>query len=174
MCCIERLSRKGELYIRPADEIDLDALNRVIEVAVMTWALPERVKRLSLPVYRYTRQDLAHLGMVVADDQQGRVVGVAAWEEADPKDAPAGHSALLLHGIYVDPSRHRQGIGRQLFAAAEAAVSRYQCDGLLVKSQQDATEFFISLGMRRMDVDEPLRQYAHRLWKDLTESGATD
>jgi predicted N-acetyltransferase YhbS len=158
----------GDIHIRPVDETDLEALNRVIEAAVMTWALPERVKRLSLPVYRYTRQDLAHLDMVVAGDQQGHIVGVAAWEEADPKDAPAGRRALLLHGIYVDPSLHRQGIGGRLFSAAEVAVSQSQCDGLLVKAQQDATDFFISRGMRRLDVDEPLRQYANRLWKDLS------
>ena len=42
----------GDIRIRPVDETDLDALNRVIGAAVMTWALPERVKRLSLPVYR--------------------------------------------------------------------------------------------------------------------------
>lgn len=160
----------GDIHIRPVDETDLDALNRVIGAAVMTWALPERVKRLSLPVYRYTRQDLAHLDMVLARDQQGQVVGVAAWEEADPNDAPAGHSALLLHGIYVDPSLHRQGIGGRLFSAAEVAVSQSQCDGLLVKAQQDATDFFTSRGMCRLDVDEPLRQYANRLWKDLTQA----
>lgn len=158
------------IRIRPVGETDLDDLNRVVEAAVMTWALPERVRRLSLPVYRYTRQDLAHLDMVVAGDRQGHVVGVAAWEEADPRDAPAGRRALLLHGIYVDPSLHRQGIGGRLFSAAEAAVSQGQCDGLLVKAQQDATDFFISRGMRRLDVDEPLRQYANRLWKDLTQA----
>ena len=160
----------ADIHIRPVVETDLDALNRVIEAAVMTWAVPERVKRLSLPVYRYTSQDLAHLEIVLAEDQQGRVVGVAAWEEADPKDAPAGRRGLLLHGIYVDPSLHRQGIGGRLFSAAEAAVCQSRCDGLLVKAQQDATDFFTSRGMCRLDVDEPLRQYANRLWKDLTQA----
>ena len=160
----------GDIHIRPVDENDLEALNRVVEAAVMTWALPERVKRLSLQVYRYTRQHLAHLDMVVAEDQQGRIVGVAAWGDADPRDAPAGRRALLLHGIYVDSSLHRQGIGGRLFSAAETAVSQSQCDGLLVRAQQDATDFFISRGMRRLDVIEPLRQYANRLWKDLTQA----
>jgi predicted N-acetyltransferase YhbS len=164
----------GDIQIRPVDEADLDALNRVIEAAVMTWALPQRVKRLSLPVYRYNRQDLAHLDMVVAVAQQGQVVGVAAWEEADPRDAPAGQRALLLHGIYVDPSLHRRGIGGRLFSAAEAAVGQRQCDGLLVKAQQDATGFFISRGMCRLDVDEPLRQYGNRLWKELTQAPSAD
>ena len=131
----------------------------------MTWALPERVKRLSLPVFRYTCQDLVHLGMVLAEDQARQIVGVAAWEEADAKDALAEYRSLLLHGIYVDASHQRQGIGRQLFGAAEAAVCQLQYDGLLVKAQQDAIGFFESLGMRRLAVEGPLHQYAHRLWK---------
>ena len=163
-----------EIRLRPAQADDLEALNQVVADAIATWDLPERVKRLSLPVYRYTRQDLAHLDMVVARDQQGHIVGVAAWEEADPRDAPAGQRALLLHGIYVDPSLHRRGIGGRLFSAAEAAVGQRQCDGLLVKAQQDATGFFISRGMCRLDVDEPLRQYGNRLWKELTQAHSAD
>ena len=54
------------INLRPALKTDLDAINRVIEAAVMTWKLPERVKRLSLPSYRYTLADFAHLEMVVA------------------------------------------------------------------------------------------------------------
>jgi GNAT superfamily N-acetyltransferase len=165
----DRLYPNG-LQIRTVANIDLDAVNRVIEAAVMTWALPARVKRLSLPVYRYTSQDLAYLDMVVAENRQGDILGIAAWEEADPKDAPAGHRGLLLHGIYVDPSHHRQGIGSRLFGAAEAAVRKRQHDGLLVKAQQDANSFFISRGMRRLDVDEPTRQFANRFWKELPGS----
>jgi len=153
------------IRIRAVVEADLDSVNQVIEAAVMTWVLPQRVKRLSLPVYRYSCQDLAHLGMVLAEDQRRHIVGVAAWEEADAKDGPAGHRSLLLHGIYVEPPHHRQGIGRQLFGAAEAAVCQLQYDGLLVKAQQDAIVFFESLGMRSLAVEEPLHQYAYRLWK---------
>jgi hypothetical protein len=36
----------------PATSAYLDALNAVIEAAVMTRNLPKRVKRLSLPSYR--------------------------------------------------------------------------------------------------------------------------
>jgi len=156
----------NKIDISPVNETDLDTINRVIEAAIMTWALPQRVKRLSLQLYRYSRTDLVHLDMVVAKDHNRRIAGVAAWEEADPKDAPAGRRALLLHGIYVDPAQHRQGIGRRLFDVAEAAVCQHQCDGLLVKVQQDASAFFESMGMHRLTVDEPRHQYANRFWKE--------
>jgi len=67
----------------------------------MTWNLPQRVKRLSLPSYRYTGIDFDHFEMVVAEDDRQTTIGIAAWEPADAKDAPAGHTALLLHGIYL-------------------------------------------------------------------------
>lgn len=131
----------------------------------MTWELPERVKRLSLPSYRYNGIDFDHFEMVVAEDDQQAITGVAAWEPADAKDAPAGQTALLLHGIYVDPCYHHQGIGGLLFQAAEHAVRKHHCDGLLVKAQDDANGFFIAQGMNRLPVEDPLRNYANSFWK---------
>ena len=154
-----------DVYIRPARHADLEAINRVIEAAVMTWELPERVKRLSIPGYRYSDLDLDHFEMVVAVDDRQHVMGVAAWEQADRRDSPPGVSALLLHGIYVDPSHHHRGLGRQLFTAAEAAVRKQQCDGLLVKAQQGANGFFIAQGMSRLPVEDPSRDYENRFWK---------
>ena len=155
----------SNVELRPATEADLDAVNRVIEAAVMTWNLPERVKRLSLPSYRYTAQDFIHLDMAVAADAQQNIIGIAAWEPADARDTPAGRSALLLHGIYVHPAHHHRGIGRELFMAAERAVREHRYDGLLVKAQEDASGFFISQGMNRLQVEDTSRHYPHRFWK---------
>lgn len=164
----------GGIGIRPADAGDLDALNRVIEAAVMSWELPERVKRLSLPLYRYTRHDLAHLGMVVAEDRRQQLVGIAAWEKADSRESPDARPALLLHGIYVDPAYHRQGIGRRLFIVAEEVACRLGYSGLLVRAQPDAMGFFTSCGMRKLAVDAPACQYAHRFWVELTTPSLAD
>jgi GNAT superfamily N-acetyltransferase len=157
---------RTDITIRTARQADLEAINRVVEAAVMTWQLPERVKRLSLPSYRYTDIDFDHFEMVVAGDERQNTMGIATWELADAKDAPAGQTALLLHGIYVDPSYHHQGIGGLLFQAAERAVRKHRCDGLLVKVQEDANGFFISQGMHRLPVEDPQRHYANRFWKD--------
>jgi hypothetical protein len=71
-----------QVQIRSADKVDLDAINRVIEAAVMSWQLSERVRRLALPVYRYSTVDLAYLDAVVAEDRHGQLAGVATWERA--------------------------------------------------------------------------------------------
>ena len=106
--------------LRPASPFDLLTVNGLIESAIQTWEVPARVKRLCVPLYRYSEHDLDFLDLVVAEAERIGIVGAAAWEEADPGDAPAGHSALLLHGIYVAPDQHRKGIGCLLYTSDAA------------------------------------------------------
>ena len=153
------------IHVRPAIAEDIDDINLVIEAAVMTWNLPERVKRLSLSSYRYTEMDLKHLDMVIAEDEGKHIIGVAAWEQADSRDIPSGESALLLHGVYVDPAKHHQDVGSRLFHAAEQAVLDHSYSGLLVKAQEDAVGFFQAQGMSQLPVEDAARHYANRFWK---------
>lgn len=151
--------------LRPATLADLDAINTVIERAVQTWKLPQRVKRLALVSYRYNAFDLEMLHIVVAEDSKNRIIGIAAWEPADARDAPPGSNALLLHGIYVDPDNHRHGIGSRLLNAAELAAREQGFDGLLVKAQSGATGFFTRRGMQPLAVADSQRGYGNRYWK---------
>jgi GNAT superfamily N-acetyltransferase len=162
------------IRLRPAHADDLGAVNGVIERAIMTWRLAERVKRLSLPSYRYHRHDLDHLHIVVAEDAEHNVIGVAAWEAAHPRDLPAGQHGLLLHGLYVDPGHLHQGVGTRLLDAALAAVQAQQLDGLLVKAQADANGFFDKSGMQRLPIDNPARDYPHRFWQSVGMTPAHD
>lgn len=152
--------------LRAASDRDLDAVNAVIERAVMGWDLPERVKRLVLSTYRYTHLDLAHLDLVVAEGPGGEILGVAAWEPLDPDDAPAHRTGLLLHGIYVEPRAQHRGLGSQLLHAAEAAARARALAGILVKAQRGAEGFFRARGFRKLPVEDPARDYPHRYWKD--------
>ena len=151
--------------IRPAHADDLAALNGVVERAFMTWPLPDRVKRLSLPSYRYHPHDLQHLQIVVARDGPRDIVGVAAWEAADPRDLPNGQRGLLLHGLYVDPPHMHHGIGSRLLDAALAAARQHAYDGLLVKAKAEAGGFFAARGMTLLPVVDRERDYPHRYWQ---------
>jgi len=151
-------------HLRQAHAADLPALNGVIERAIATWQLPERVKRLSLPSYRYQAHDLDHLQLVVAEDMGHRPVGVAAWEPANPRDLPAEQRGLLLHGLYVDPAHQHRGIGSLLLDAAQAAARAQGFDGVLVKAQADANGFFEARGLQRLPVEDAARHYPHRFW----------
>jgi len=154
--------------LRPASPFDLRTVNGVIETAIHTWELPARVKRLSVPLYRYSEHDLDFLDLVVAEAEGIGIAGVAAWEQADPGDVPAGHRALLLHGIYVAPDQHRKGAGTRLFEAAEKAASSRGFDGVLVKAQLGAEHFFLALGLEPVAVQDDRRDYPHRFWKSVT------
>jgi GNAT superfamily N-acetyltransferase len=155
------------LKLRPALVGDLDALNAVIERAVSTWDLPDRVKRLSLPLYRYDAHDLDTLDAVLIESAGRRIVGVAAWEPAEVADTPDGSPGLLLHGLYVDPGLARQGLGTRLLQAAEEAARVRGVAGVLVKAQRDAEGFFLSRGFEPLPVRDPDRHYPRRLWKPL-------
>jgi GNAT superfamily N-acetyltransferase len=150
--------------LRSAHAADLPALNGVIERAIATWPLPERVIRLTLPSYRYQSHDLAHLHLVVAEDADGMAVGVAAWEPASPRDLPAGQRGLLLHGLYVDPVHQHRGVGSQLLDAAATSARTQGLDGVLVKAQTAALAFFKARGLRALPVEDPARDYPHRFW----------
>ena len=153
----------SDIVLRVAGVDDLGAINRVVEAAFMTWNLPERVKRLSLPHYRYDEMDLRHLDLVLAE-LDAEVVGVAAWEAANPADCPSGSAGLLLHGLYVLPTRMGRGIGTRLLGAARAAAQRQGYAGVLVKAQADAVGFFKRAGLQALPIEDAARHYAARLW----------
>lgn len=161
--------KKPSITLRTANIADLEGINRVIASAVMSWQLAERVKRLSLSSHQYTELDFKHLQFVVAQIDKtpdARIVGVAAWEEADVLNTPQDKRALLLHGLYVDAQYHHQGIGQALFERAQQAAIEQHYDGLLVKAQADANGFFIAQGMQPMPQEND-RQYGNRFWKPL-------
>ena len=145
----------------------LPAINTIIDAAVMAWALPERVKRLALPSYHYHTHDLDFLELIVAIDNDDRIVGVAGYEPTDPVDTLSGRHSLLLHGIYVSPAEQRRGIGRQLLRAVEDAGRQRGFDSLLVKAQTDARAFFIAQGLEKLTIQDSRRDYANRYWKML-------
>ncbi|MFP5506165.1 MAG: N-acetyltransferase family protein [Gammaproteobacteria bacterium] len=163
---------QAAVTLRRATIADLPALNEIVERAVMTWQLADRVKRLSLPSYRYHAHDFLHMHGAVAEDAQGVPLGVVVWDAADPRDTPAGQRGLLLHGLYVDPSQHRSGIGSRLLDTAAEAARAGGYDGLLVKAQADANGFFAARGLERLPVNDPARDYPHRYWLALSRAAA--
>ena len=155
------------IRLRRGKTDDLDAVNAIIHAAIMTWDIPERVKRLSLPIYRYNAHDLEHLTLIIAESNAGEMVGIATWEDADAADVPGGQRGLLLHGIYVHPEQRQRGIGSRLLEAALQAGREKDFDGLLVKANPDAQGFFLGRGLMPLAMEHPGREYPYRYWFDL-------
>ena len=154
------------LHLRSANENDLDAINQIIEQAVMGWRLPERVKRLALPSYRYNELDLKYLTLIIAE-RDNSIVAVAAWDR-DSHEGPKDRNGLLLHGIYVHPEHQRSGIGGRLLTEVENVAREQKMDGVLVKAQNDAVAFFLARGMSKLDTEDLQRDYENRYWKQLS------
>jgi len=162
---------KDAISLRKATIADLAAINEIIDAAIRNWNLPERVKRLALPTYHYKPHDLDTLEIIVAQDNEQQVVGVAAWGPVSATDAIEGYKALLLHGIYVKPAQQHQGIGSRLLRVAEETAREKEYSGLLVKAQASAAGFFMSQGMQPLEVINEKRDYAYRYWKPVYIQG---
>lgn len=160
--------KPAEITIRPAEIRELDVLNRVVELAIMGWELPERVKRLALPSYRYTAFDLQHMELLLAEGPDKSALGLVAWEQADNQETLAGETAILLHGIFVVPSYQHQGIGSQLLHAVEEAARTANFSGILIKAQSDAIGFFHAQGYSQLQTANPARDYPNRYWKSIS------
>jgi predicted N-acetyltransferase YhbS len=155
------------LLIRSISRDDLDAVNAIIESCVMSWNLPERVKRLVLGSYHYNLYDLEHFEILSAETAAGTITGVAALEDAMPSDLPREKSGLLLHGLYVAPEHQKQGIGSSLLEAALESSRKHGKNGLLVKSHADASGFFLAQGFSELPIENSKTDYPHRWWKTV-------
>lgn len=152
--------------LRAADPADLPAVNAVVEAAIAGWRIPERVRRLALPSYRYDTADLAQMSLVVAESPDGRIDGVVAVEPA--ADGAALGRPLAIHGLYVRPECQRRGLGARLVDAAAAVARRLGCDGLVVRANREARAFFLHRGFAELPTADAERDYPHRFWRPLS------
>lgn len=156
-----------EITIRLAGAQDLNELNRVVEQAIMSWRLPERVKRLALPSYRYSELDMQHMEILVAVEPNKALIGLAAWELSDKQDDLDEGPAILLHGIYVLPKYQRHGIGSHLLGMVEETARSAGLSGILVKVQSDAVGFFRAKGYSQLPTHHLTTEFPNRYWKSI-------
>ncbi|MBO6556108.1 MAG: GNAT family N-acetyltransferase [Pseudomonadales bacterium] len=151
------------LTIRSATPSDLDKINLVIESAVLNWPLPNRVKRLAVPVLRYTETDLDFFETLVATFKD-EVIGVAAWDAAPAQSLPNGQGGLF-HGLYVLPLIQGQGVGEALMEAVFSDARALKTRGLLIKAQRVSRNFFEHHRMQPLAAND--NEFPWQYWKRL-------
>jgi N-acetylglutamate synthase-like GNAT family acetyltransferase len=156
------------IALRRARASDLQSVNNLIAAAIDTWSLADRVKRISLPLYRYHEDDLRDMQLVVAHSSDDEIFGIAALEQAYANDLFDGLQASVLHGIYVAPNLHRNGVGSALLEKIENMASSNHTEVLLVKARPEAISFFSSHGYGRLPTRDRRRDYPYQLYKRLT------
>ncbi|MGI9315965.1 MAG: GNAT family N-acetyltransferase [bacterium] len=147
---------------------ELDCINHVISGAINTWRLPERVLRISVPLYQYSENDLLHMNFFIAETGDSKIVGLAALEGVEEKECRGDLRTLLLHGLYVHPAYHCRGVGSMLMESVEVFAHSNGVDGLLVRAQIDAQPFFENQDFVRMPVENESRDYPYRYWKSIS------
>ena len=149
--------------VRVAVTPDIPEINRLIDMAVMNWPMPTRLKRLASPILRYDLVDLGFLKVFVATFS-GQVVGVAAWDIATLQVLPNGPGGLF-HGLYVLPLFQGQGVGKKLMSTVFDDARCHHVNGLLIKAQRVSKNYFAHQGIQALSVDEG--DYPYKYWKAL-------
>lgn len=157
----------GRIRLRDAYPSDLCSINRLIASAIGTWRLTDRVKRISLPLYRYHEIDLQEMQIVVAHSGGDEIRGIAALEQADAGKMFDGLPTAVLHGIYVAPNLHRNGVGSRLLEKIETLVRSGGIAVLLVKARPEALSFFNARGFGKLTTGDDREDYPHQFHKIL-------
>jgi GNAT superfamily N-acetyltransferase len=143
---------------------DLDCINHVVAAAIMSWPMPERIKRLSVPVLSYDSEDFKHYRFAVYRDAD-QIQGVAAWNSEEPIATKLG-AGRLLHGLYIYPDFQGRGLGRTLMAAVLAEAVALGADGLVVKAERPSIGFFEQCGLQPLPAAGPT-DYPYQFWYEL-------
>lgn len=153
------------MTIRPAQRAELDTLNQIVTAAVMGWPVSDRVKRTSLPILRYDAMDMDELEFLVAEER-GEIAGLAAWDATTSLRGPDGLTGALLHGLYVQPERQAEGIGRTLQNAVVRQAAERGFDGVLVKAERPSASYFAAQGYQHLPESRELGlQYPYLYWR---------
>lgn len=149
--------------ITEARASDLPEINRIIRRAVLGWPLPQRVKRLALPMLQYDAIDFEHYAGLVCCGET--MIGCALWLNEEISFGPQ-YRGGLLHGLYVDPAAQSQGMGGKLLLEVFSRAANAGLDGMLVKAERVSQGFFERCGMELMP-QEDAKDYPYRYWKQL-------
>ena len=124
-----------EIVLRKADVNDLNSINWVIKRCLSNRPVSNRIKKLTLHSLLFELTDFNYIDIWVVGDPLIGVLGLLKIDEG-----------ILLHSIYVDPSKSGQGVGRKLFHHAHQVTQTNNQDRLIVKAFSESIGFFKKVG----------------------------
>jgi GNAT superfamily N-acetyltransferase len=130
--------------VRPARAEEADALTRLSIRSKAHWGYDAEFMRLAAIALAVRPATIEEGRVVVAEDRNGRPLGVAAIE---PTDVERSFDLSLL---FVEPSAIGKGIGRTLFEAAAALAARQGGVSLSILADPSAAPFYRHLGAVRI------------------------
>lgn len=132
-----------DLTTRAARSEDASALTALCLRSKAHWGYDGAFLKASEPSLTVSTTRIAEGCVLVAEDKDQRLVGVAA---ADPvKDG-----AFDLTLLFVEPDAIGKGVGGKLFAAIVELIVREGAKRLLIEADPNAEGFYKRLGARRI------------------------
>jgi GNAT superfamily N-acetyltransferase len=128
------------IRVRSARAEEAGALTALCLRSKAHWGCDTEFMRQSAPGLTVTAGMIAEAGVVVAEDQNGGLLGVAAVEAVQA----TGKFDLSL--LFVEPSAIRTGVGRVLFEAATGLVQTRGGSSLSILADPFAAPFYQRLG----------------------------
>lgn len=154
-----------DLIFHTVKASDLCAINRIVEQAVSSWGLPERVYRLTKPLLAYSGTDLNFMRAVLVLNAELNAIGTALWETGGLESAAKQTSPLFLHGLYILPEFQRQGIGTRLIDHVSRYARQAGYNGIEIKAWRDSEPFFLRLGFNDAAGAHERILYPRQLWR---------
>jgi N-acetylglutamate synthase-like GNAT family acetyltransferase len=127
--------------LRKASVKDLNSINRVIELCLSNRPVSDRIKKITLSSLLFDLTDLNYMAVWVVGEPVTGVLGLQKIDEG-----------MLLHSIYVDPSKSNQGIGSELFRHARQLTATSNQGRLIVKAFSESIGFFKKIGFTPSDI----------------------
>ncbi|HYZ39558.1 MAG TPA: GNAT family N-acetyltransferase [Stellaceae bacterium] len=128
------------LRVRSARAEEADALTALCVRSKAHWGYDAEFMRLSAPGLTVKPEAIEEGRVLVAENQHGRLLGVAAVEPMQ------GSGKFDLTLLFVEPSAIRSGAGRILFEAAVGLVARTGGISLSILADPFAAPFYQHLG----------------------------
>lgn len=150
------------LTLREIDTDELATANDIVVSAIESWDMKPRLRRLVSQTYQYDAGDFDTMRLFLLEDEHPQAM--LAVEDYPGDEVNVNARILLLHGIYVRPERHGEGMGRQLLEATKALAREGGFAGVLVKAHASANGFFQATGMQELPITDERRDYPHRFW----------
>lgn len=159
------------MKIRDATDVDLPAVIEIYNAAIATRMSTAQLEPVTVESRRHWLKDHSpdrHPFWVAEID--GKIEGWLTMKEFLPRCAYSGTAEV---GVYVDPRRRRQGIGRSLLGEAITRAPQLEITavvGLIFAHNEPSLRLFAELGFERWGL-LPRVALLDGVYRDLTIMG---
>jgi GNAT superfamily N-acetyltransferase len=130
-------------HIRHARSLEAPRLTALCRRSKAHWGYDKDFLRASEPALTVTQERIARGRVLVADDAEGNLIGIAAAE-------PRAEGAFDLSLLFVEPAVIGRRVGEKLFAEMVSLLKREGCVRLLIESDPNAGGFYERVGAKRI------------------------